>query len=53
MKRDWPMCIAVVGPTGDLVYFVKMDTCQYASVGLICEKPQRASVSNASGSIHE
>ena len=34
MKRDWPMCIAVVGPTGDLVYFVKMDTCQYASVGI-------------------
>jgi len=27
--------------------------CQYASVGLTCEKPQRASVSNASDGIHE
>ena len=34
MQRGWPMCIAVVGPSGDLIYFVKMDTCQYASVGI-------------------
>jgi uncharacterized protein GlcG (DUF336 family) len=26
------MCIAVVGPTGDLVYFEKDDFCQYASI---------------------
>ncbi len=32
-KRKWRgMCIAVVGPTGDLVYFEKDDFCQYASV---------------------
>ena len=31
-KRNWPMCIAVVGPSGDLVYFEKMDDCQNASV---------------------
>jgi glc operon protein GlcG len=32
-KRNWRgMCIAVVGPTGDLVYFEKDDYCQYASV---------------------
>lgn len=32
-KRHWRgMCIAVVGPTGDLVYFEKDDYCQYASV---------------------
>ena len=42
MKRDWPMCIAVVGPTGDLVYFVKMDTCQYASVGISQHKARTA-----------
>jgi glc operon protein GlcG len=30
-KRSWPMCISIVGPTGDLVYFEKMDDCQYAS----------------------
>jgi glc operon protein GlcG len=32
-KRKWRgMCIAIVGPTGDLVYFEKDDYCQYASV---------------------
>ena len=31
-KRKWMgMCIAVVGPSGDLVYFEKPDLCQYAS----------------------
>ena len=29
-----PMCIAVVTPSGDLVYFVKMDDCQYASIAI-------------------
>jgi len=33
-KRHWPMCIAVVGPSGDLVYFEKMDGCQNASVSI-------------------
>jgi uncharacterized protein GlcG (DUF336 family) len=32
-KRKWRgMCIAVVGPSVDLVYFEKDDFCQYASV---------------------
>ena len=31
-KRGWQMCIAVVGPTGDLIYFQKMDQCQYSSI---------------------
>ncbi len=32
-KRNWRgMCIAVVGSSGDLVYFEKDDFCQYASV---------------------
>jgi uncharacterized protein GlcG (DUF336 family) len=32
-KRKWAgMCIAIVGPSGDLVYFEKPDLCQYASV---------------------
>jgi glc operon protein GlcG len=31
-KRKWRgMCIAVVDPSGDLVYFEKDDFCQYAS----------------------
>ncbi len=32
------MCIAVVGPSGDLVYFVKMDDCQYASISIAQHK---------------
>ena len=33
IKRKWRgLCIAVVGPTGDLVYFEKIDNCQFASV---------------------
>jgi len=33
MKRNWNgLCVAVVSPSGDLVYFEKQDNCQYASV---------------------
>ena len=33
VKRNWQgMCIAVVGPSGDLVYFEKQDNCQFASI---------------------
>jgi glc operon protein GlcG len=43
MKRGWHgMCIAVVAPSGDLVYFEKMDDCQYASV-VISQNKARAS----------
>ncbi len=41
-KRGWPMCIAVVSPSGDLVYFVKMDDCQYASIGIAQHKAKAA-----------
>ena len=34
-KRNWNgLCVAVVGPSGDLVYFEKQDNCQYASVSI-------------------
>ena len=34
-KRNWNgLCIAVTGPSGDLVYFEKQDNCQYASVSI-------------------
>ncbi len=42
MKRGWAMCIAVVGPTGDLVYFEKMDDCQYASIKIAQHKARTA-----------
>jgi uncharacterized protein GlcG (DUF336 family) len=42
-KRKWHgMCIAVVGPTGDLVYFEKDDICQYASVTISQHKARTA-----------
>ena len=41
-KRGWAMCIAVVGPTGDLIYFQKMDDCQYASVKIAQHKARTA-----------
>ncbi len=44
MKRGWAMCIAVVGPTGDLVYFEKMDDCQYASIKIAQHKARTAAI---------
>jgi uncharacterized protein GlcG (DUF336 family) len=41
-KRGWPMCIAVVTPSGDLVYFIKMDDCQYASINIAQHKAKAA-----------
>jgi uncharacterized protein GlcG (DUF336 family) len=41
-KRGWPMCIAVVSPSGDLVYFEKLDDCQYASVEISQNKAKAA-----------
>lgn len=41
-KRGWPMCISVVGPTGELVYFEKMDDCQYASIQISQHKARAA-----------
>src|ERR1700675_1906695 len=32
-KRNWSaLCVSVVTPSGDLVYFEKQDNCQYASI---------------------
>ncbi|MGB7260219.1 MAG: GlcG/HbpS family heme-binding protein [Pseudolabrys sp.] len=42
-KRGWHgMCIAVVGPTGDLIYFEKDDVCQWASVTISQHKARTA-----------
>ena len=42
-KRNWKgMCIAVVGPSGDLVYFEKDDFCQYASISISQHKARTA-----------
>jgi uncharacterized protein GlcG (DUF336 family) len=43
-KRNWngAFCISVVGPTGDLVYFEKLDNCQYASIEISQHKARTA-----------
>jgi glc operon protein GlcG len=41
-KHNWKMCISVVGPTGDLVYFERMDDCQYASITISQHKARVA-----------
>jgi uncharacterized protein GlcG (DUF336 family) len=41
-KRGWSMCVAVVSPSGDLVYFEKMDGCQYASIDISQHKARAA-----------
>ena len=33
-KGPYPMAITVVGPSGDLVYFLRMDGTQFASLGI-------------------
>jgi glc operon protein GlcG len=42
-KRNWNgMCIAIVGPSGDLVYFERDDNCQFASVAISQHKARTA-----------
>ena len=42
MKRGWAMCIAVVSPSGELIYFEKMDDCQYGSISIAQHKARAA-----------
>ncbi|MGP0093822.1 MAG: GlcG/HbpS family heme-binding protein [Xanthobacteraceae bacterium] len=41
-KRGWPMCVTVVSPSGELIYFEKMDECQYASIEISQHKARAA-----------
>jgi glc operon protein GlcG len=41
-KNNWGLCITVVAPSGDLVYFEKMDNCQYASITISQHKARTA-----------
>jgi glc operon protein GlcG len=43
-KREWSgdFCVAVVGPTGDLVYFERGNNCQYASIVISQNKARSA-----------
>ena len=42
-KRNWnTLCVAIVSPSGDLVYFEKQDNCQFASVTVSQHKARTA-----------
>jgi uncharacterized protein GlcG (DUF336 family) len=41
-KNNWLMAIAVVAPSGDLVYFRKLDGTQYASIQIAQHKAKAA-----------
>ena len=42
-KRNWnAFCIAVVNPSGELVYFEKQDNCHYASITISQHKARTA-----------
>jgi glc operon protein GlcG len=41
-KNGWAMAITVVGPSGDLVYFQKMDNTQFASIAIAQHKARAA-----------
>ena len=43
-KRNWKdaFCISVVAPSGDLVYFMRGDNCQYASIDISQHKARAA-----------
>src|SRR5438874_236523 len=42
-KRNWnTMCISVVDPHGDLVYFERLDNCQFASISISQHKARTA-----------
>jgi len=43
-KNGWPMAIAIAEPTGALVYFLKMDDVQYASIELAIAKAKTAAM---------
>jgi uncharacterized protein GlcG (DUF336 family) len=43
-KNNWAMAITIVGPSGDLVYFEKMDNTQYGSIAISQRKARAAAI---------
>jgi uncharacterized protein GlcG (DUF336 family) len=43
-KNNWAMAITVVGPSGDLVHFAKMDNTQYGSIPISQHKARAAAI---------
>ena len=42
VRRGWKLAIAVVSPSGDLTYFLKMDDTQLVSSGIVPNKARTA-----------
>jgi glc operon protein GlcG len=43
-KNNWTMAIAVVAPTGDLVYFRRLDNTQFGSTAIALHKAKAAAI---------
>jgi uncharacterized protein GlcG (DUF336 family) len=43
-KNKWTMAVAIVDPSGNLVYYEKMDNTQLASAGIAIEKARAAAL---------
>lgn len=43
-KNKLAQCISVVAPSGDLIYFERMDNCQYASITISQQKAISAAI---------
>ena len=43
-KNNWTMAISIVGPSGDLVYFRKIDNTQFGSIAIAHRKAKAAAI---------
>ena len=43
-KNNWTMAISIVGPSGDLVYFRKIDNTQFGSINIAHRKARAAAI---------
>jgi glc operon protein GlcG len=43
-KNNWNMAVAIVGPSGDLIYYEKMDNTQLGSANIAIDKARSAAL---------
>jgi uncharacterized protein GlcG (DUF336 family) len=43
-KNNWTMAVAIVGPTGDLVHFRRIDNTQFGSTAIALHKAKAAAI---------
>src|SRR6202158_4079125 len=44
VKNNWNMAVAIVGPSGDLIYYEKMDNTQLGSANVAIDKARSAAL---------